>query len=62
MTKAWMGCIEEEKRKILNEENCFQKCMVAGLYCLLSRHFAEEGKEDFTKEQKEFLHILEYIS
>ena len=45
-----------------DEENYFQRCMVLALYCLLARHFSEEGKEDFAKEQKEFLHILEYIS
>ena len=53
--------IEAEKYAMPGEENYFQRSMVAALYCLLTRHFAEEGKEDVSKEQKEFIHILEYI-
>ncbi len=53
--------IEEEKHAMSGEENYFQRSMTVALYCLLTRHFAEEGKEDISKEQKEFLRILEYI-
>lgn len=53
--------IESEKYAMPGEENYFQRSMVAALYCLLTRHFAEEGKEDVSKELKEFLHILQYI-
>ncbi len=53
--------IEAEKYAMPGEENYFQRSMVAALYCLLTRHFAEEGKEEVSKEQKEFIHILEYI-
>ena len=53
--------IEEEKHAMSGSENYFQRSMMVALYCLLTRHFAEAGKEDISKEQKEFLRILEYI-
>ncbi len=53
--------IEEEKQAMSGKENYFQRSMTVALYCLLTRHFAEESTEDISKEQKEFLHILEYI-
>lgn len=53
--------IETEGVTMPGEYNYYQQCMVAALYCLLTRHFAEEGGEDFAKEQKEFLRVLEYV-
>ena len=56
-----LDAIEEEKRTDHGENNYFQQCMVSALYCLLTRHFPSQANEDLTKDQKEFLRILEYI-
>lgn len=53
--------IEREGCTLADVTNPFQQCMVCALYCLLVRHFAEEGIVDFTKEQKDFLDIMEYV-
>lgn len=50
------GCAKE------NEANYYLQSMVAGLYCLLTRFFAQEGDKDFTKEQKTFQKVLEYVN
>lgn len=54
--------IEAEKSTVHGENNYYQQCLVSALYCLLVRYFAEEGSANLSKEQKEFLQILEYIS
>ncbi len=56
-----LDAIEEEKRTEHGENNYFQQCLVSALYCLLTRHFPSQVNEDLTKDQKEFLRILEYI-
>lgn len=56
-----LDAIEEEKRTDHGENNYFQQSLVSAVYCLLTRHFPEEGTEDLSKDQKEFLRILEYI-
>ena len=53
--------IEGEGRTLADGANPFQQCMVAALYCLLVRHFAEDSIVDFSKEQKDFLDIMEYV-
>ncbi len=57
-----LDVIEEEKRTEHGENNYFQQAIVSALYCLLTRHFPEESHADITKDQKDFLRILEYIS
>lgn len=53
--------IEGEGRTLAEGANPFQQCMVSALYCLLVRHFAEDSIVDFSKEQKDFLDIMEYV-
>lgn len=52
--------IEREGHTPAEVANPFQQCMVSALYCLLVRHFAEDGIVDFSKEQKYFIDIMEY--
>lgn len=55
--------IENEGTVTNGEDNYYQKCMVSALYCLLTRHFAEEkGSKAPSVVQKEILRILEYIN
>jgi two-component system response regulator YesN len=56
-----LDIIEEEKCTEHGENNYFQQSVVSALYCLLTRHFPGENQTDLTKDQKEFLGILEYI-
>lgn len=45
-----------------DSQNHYVKCLVAALYCLLTRNFGEDRKKnEFSNEQKEFLQILGYI-
>ncbi len=57
-----LDAIEEEKRTEHGENNYFQQSLVSAVYCLLTRHFPGEDHPNMTKDQKDFLRVLEYIS